>query len=211
MYPISPNSALLIVDVQVDFCPGGALAVPNGDRVVDPINLIAGRFDYERRPIFASRDWHPEETNHFSTHGGPWPPHCIKETFGSRNHVNLRLPGRTWSIFKGIRPDEDGYSPFDGGFLNRTNDEHYLMPKALERMLRAFDVSRLYICGLATDYCVKAAALDAVKLGFEACVVLDACRAVNVNPGDEEKAVAEMRQAGVEFTTTEEILGGSDE
>lgn len=194
------KKVLLIVDVQNDFCPGGALPVPNGDEVIEPINEMsrfANKRDGDEWRIFASKDWHPKKTAHFKT----WPVHCIKCTFGAELHQNLERLYINFIIFKGTEPDEDGYSPFDGDIL--TNTYAY---QSLDKVLKSYATEEIYICGLATDYCVKAAALDARKRGYKTYLLLDACRAVNLNPGDEEKAIQEMKDAGVIITTTEEVL-----
>jgi len=153
------ESALIVVDVQNDFCPGGALSVADGHTVVPPLNEYIARFRAAGRPVFASRDWHPERTRHFQEYGGVWPPHCIAGTAGAEFHPELHLPRDTIVTSKGMDPGEDSYSAFqarlpDGGRL----------PDAL----RAAGVHHIYIGGLATDYCVKSTVLDAITAGFAA-------------------------------------------
>lgn len=193
--------ALLIVDVQKDFCPGGALAVPNGDEVVEPLNAIAGYALYNGWYVYASRDWHPRQTKHFKEFGGIWPVHCIQNTSGAEFHNDLRIGGMA-AIFisKGTQPDENGYSAFDGHDDSR--NESFLSS------LQRHEITEVYVGGLATDHCVKASALDAAKLGFKTYLLLDTCRAVNINPGDGDRAVEEMKAAGVIMTTTEEVISG---
>lgn len=202
------KKALLIIDVQNDFCPGGALAVPNGDQVIEPLNKMveyatesANRADWV---IFASRDWHPRKTKHFKKWGGTWPIHCVANTPGAEFHPELKIEFPEFGVIdisKGTRPDEDGYSAFEGE--TSPNDRF-----SLETCLRYFKVKETYIGGLATDYCVKATALDSVNKSFKTHLLIDACRAVNVNPGDELRALSDMANAGVEFTTTDEVIRG---
>lgn len=177
-----PHDALVIVDVQNDFLPGGALAVPHGDEVVAPLQALAAAFAAAGRPVYATRDWHPADHVSFREQGGPWPPHCIAGTPGADFPPGLRLPAGTIVISKAERSERDAYSGFDG--------------TDLERQLRAAGVRRLYVGGLATDYCVRATVLDARRLGFEVVVVASAVRAVDVSAGDGERALAAMVAAG---------------
>lgn len=191
------NWALVIVDVQNDFCPGGALAVPSGDRVIKPLNRAAAYFSAARRPVIASRDWHPPVTRHFKKFGGMWPPHCVINSTGAAFHPDLRLPDGTVVISKGCDPDGDSYSAFDGC------DARGMLFGDVLKMLQ---VSHLSIGGLATDYCVKNTVLDALKSGFEVTLLSDAIAGVNVLPGDSQKALEEMLQAGAKaYQTDEEI------
>lgn len=200
---MTKKAALLIVDVQNDFCPGGSLAVPGGDQVAPPLSRIAGYFASAGLPVIASRDWHPPVTKHFNGFGGVWPPHCVQETFGAEFHPDLQLPEGTVVISKGSNPDSDSYSAFDG----QSADGSYLGD-----FLAALQVDHLYVGGLATDYCVSASVLDARKLGFEVTVLTDAIAAVEVVAGDSAKALAFMESAGVSFSTIEgsilKISGG---
>ncbi len=190
-------AALLIVDVQNDFCPGGALAVPGGDLVTPPLSLLAGYFAAAGLPVLASRDWHPPVTKHFRDYGGVWPPHCVQGTPGAEFHPDLRLPEGTLVFSKGSNPDSDSYSAFDG----QSADGSYLGDT-----LAALQVDHLYVGGLATDYCVSASVLDARKLGFEVTVLTDAIAAVEVVAGDSEKALNLMKSAGVSFSTVDESM-----
>jgi nicotinamidase/pyrazinamidase len=183
------KDALLIVDVQDDFCPGGALAVADGDRVVPALNRYIERFQKSRLPIFATRDWHPEMTRHFKAYGGLWPPHCIQGTKGAEFRADLHLAPDAVVVSKGMGADEDSYSGFDGRDEKGT---------ALAELLRAQGVGRLFVGGLATDYCVKHTVLDGLKQGFHVVLLEDAARAVNLLPGDGARAMEAMVRAGAE-------------
>jgi nicotinamidase/pyrazinamidase len=178
--------ALLIVDVQNDFCPGGTLAVPNGEKVIPVINKVMPAFSL----IVASKDWHPKETVHFKK----WPPHCVQGSLGAEFQRDLNISKIQKVFLKGTHNQDDGYSAFEATSEN------------LSTFLRKNEVEELYIAGLATDYCVKATALDAEKNGFEAFVIEDAVAAVNKNPGDDEKAFNAMRKAGVTILNSDEIV-----
>jgi nicotinamidase/pyrazinamidase len=171
--------ALIVVDVQNDFCPGGALAVPHGDEVVAEVNRLAGEADF----VVATRDWHPPDHGSFEANGGPWPPHCVRDTEGAALHPGVDAGRIDAIIDKGTAVDRDGYSAFED--------------TGLERLLRERGVTRVDVAGLALDYCVRATALDALRAGFEAVVHRGATRAVDVHPGDGDRAVAELRDAGV--------------
>ncbi|HKO60614.1 MAG TPA: nicotinamidase [Pyrinomonadaceae bacterium] len=173
--------ALLLVDVQNDFCPGGALAVADGDQVVAPLNKLIKEFLQRGEPVFRSRDWHPRQTKHFTEFGGTWPVHCVQNTTGAEFHPDLIDDPRIITISKGMG-DEDSYSAFDATDL------------ALQ--LRNMGVEEVWVGGLATDYCVKNTVLDALKEGFPVKALKDAMRAVEVNAGDGERAIEEMRAAG---------------
>ena len=163
--PDLPRTALLIVDVQKDFCEGGALAVRGGDRVVPILNQVIRLLPPQGAPILASRDWHPAQTTHFRGGGGAWPPHCVAGTAGAAFHEDLQLPAGTIWISKGQAPGEDGYSAFDG-----TTPEGRSLPHALA----ARRIERLYVGGLATDYCVQHTVLDALAQGLAVTVITDA-------------------------------------
>lgn len=179
---LRPGDALLIVDLQNDFLPGGSLAVADGDRVVAPIQGWVARFAAAGAPIFATRDWHPEDHCSFRAAGGPWPPHCVAGTNGAAFAPGLALPADTVVVAKATRRDADAYSGFAG--------------TDLDHRLREAGARRLFVGGLATDYCVLNTVLDALRLGY-AVVVLTACvRAVEVAAGDGERALAAMRAAG---------------
>lgn len=194
---MNSKTALMLVDVQNDFCPGGALAVPQGDSVVEPLNRVIEQFRAARLPILASRDWHPAISRHFQSHGGPWPVHCVEHTRGAAFHPRLQLPESAVIISKGMNMDSDGYSAFDGTDASRT---------PLADILKALKVTRLCIGGLATDYCVKATVVDALQQGFEVVVVSDAVAAVNLLPEDGAKAIKEMEQAGAVIMPVAELV-----
>ncbi len=203
------RSALLIVDVQNDFCPGGTLAVANGDQVIPPLNNMIEHAIKEDWMVLASRDWHPSVTTHFKKYGGLWTVHCVKNTEGAKFHPTLKLErnklGRWYDIIsKGTKPNEEGLSPFEASAFI----EIHRSKMNPVRYLKVQRVVNLYIGGLTTDYCVRAAMFDALKYGFKVYLLLDACRAVNLNPGDGERAVEEMRAAGAIITTTKEVLNG---
>jgi nicotinamidase/pyrazinamidase len=176
--------ALLVVDVQNDFCPGGALAVKGGDEVIAPLNRLIEDFLARGDYVFKSRDWHPATTKHFAQYGGTWPVHCVQETDGASFHADLIDDPRIEIVSKGMG-DEDSYSAFDG--------------TSLAALLRERGVSEVWVGGLATDYCVKNTALDALREGFQVKVVAEAMRAVEVQPGDGHRAIEEMRRAGAEI------------
>ncbi len=188
--------ALVIVDVQNDFCPGGSLAVPGGDRVVRVLNRYMQRFQALEAPIYASRDWHPPVTKHFQAYGGVWPPHCVQGTKGAEFQPALALPPEAVVVSKGMDPEQDAYSCF------QAED-----PNGMEFSVNLADrgIQRLFVGGLATDYCVKSTVLDALHEGFQVVVLQDAIAAVDVTPGDGERAIEEMRVAGATFTTFNEL------
>lgn len=177
--------ALLVVDVQNDFCPGGALAAPGGDEVVPVINKLMDQFDL----VIASKDWHPEDTVHFKK----WPKHCVKDTKGAEFHPDLDTSKLSKVLLKGTGNKDDGYSAFEATNIN------------LKDFLKKRNVKELYISGLTTEYCVKNTAIDATRLGYHTIVIEDAIRPVAQHEGDEEKAKDEMRNAGVKFIKTSDL------
>jgi nicotinamidase/pyrazinamidase len=186
---VGPHDALVVVDVQTDFLPGGALAVASGDRIFAPIDALAPRF----RRVYATRDWHPPDHSSYAQHGGPWPVHCVAGTRGAAFDQRLDLKNIDVVIDKGVDRATDGYSGFAATQL--AND------------LRIHGIKRVFVCGLATDYCVKATALDAHSAGFATVVVADASAAVDVQPGDEAKALEELRAAGIAVVQSGDIIG----
>jgi nicotinamidase/pyrazinamidase len=181
------DSALLVVDVQGDFCEGGALAVPDGDRVVPVLNRYLQRAAEQGWRVYASRDWHPPESHHFRDRGGQWPIHCVQDSQGARFHAELRLPASAAIVSKGQTVDDHGYSAVSG----RLADGRTLLED-----LRDHGVQHIFVGGLATDYCVKHSVLDALAAGFDVTLLEDAIAAVDVRPGDGARALAEMRAAG---------------
>ncbi len=190
---VGATLALLVVDVQNDFCPGGALGVPHGDSIIPRINRTIRLFERRGLPILFTRDWHPRETKHFKAFGGAWPPHCIQGTKGARFHSDLTIPDRAMILSKGMDPEQESYSAFQA-LTDRGRD--------LESVLHEIGVGELFICGLATDYCVRASTLDARRRGLKVHVLRDAIRGVDVKSGDSEMAIREMRAHGAAFTET---------
>jgi len=189
------RQALIVVDVQNDFCPGGTLAVPHGDEVVAPLNKLIDEFLERGDPVYKSRDWHPRMTKHFAAYGGTWPVHCIQNTRGAQFHPALRDDPRIKVISKGLG-DVDGYSAFDETQLGSE--------------LKTGGVRELVVGGLATDYCVKNTVLDALGRGFKVKAVQDAMRPVELQPGDGERAIEEMRAAGAEIVSSVDTIADSD-
>lgn len=185
------GDALLIVDVQKDFLPGGSLAVPRGDEVVQALNSCLQVFAAHNLPVFATRDWHPERHCSFRAHGGIWPPHCVAGTCGAEFAEALQLPASTVIISKATEVEQDAYSGFQG--------------TDLDERLRAANIRRLFIGGLATDYCVLNTVRDALQLGYEVLLLADAIRAVDVHAGDGLIAEGEMVTLGARRIFVEEI------
>lgn len=179
------NDALLVVDPQVDFFPGGALPVADGDAILPTVNRALKIFSDTGHPIVVTRDWHPADHCSFTDQGGPWPAHCVKGTAGAELHPDLDLPPIFAVVQKATTSDREAYSDFEG--------------TGLDSALRGLGIERVIVCGLALEYCVRAACLDAVKAGFEAVLLLDGTRAVEVESGDGECTLDELREAGVEI------------
>ena len=184
------RSALLIVDVQNDFCTGGALAVPGSERVIKALNRYVADAVTRSIPVYASRDWHPAETSHFKAYGGIWPVHCVQNSQGARFHPDLQLPSDAIIISKGDETERPGYSALEG----RTPDGTPLLTD-----LRQRGITHLYVGGLATDYCVKHSVVDASAAGLTVTVLEDAIAGVDLQPGDSERAIAEMRESGADI------------
>jgi len=184
---IVATDALVVVDPQNDFLPGGPLAVEDGLRIFDPINRIAPHFSH----VLASRDWHPTDHAYFAVNGGPWPLHCLQNTPGAMFSDLLHLEHVDAVIDKGVDPMTDGYSAFAG--------------TDLAARLRDLGITRIFIAGLATDYCVKMTAIEAALHGFRAVVLTDAIAAVGVYPEDERESLTAMRLAGVDLTTSDDL------
>ena len=190
-YGITNSDALLITDIQKDFLPGGSLPVEGGNEIIPVLNAYSKRFADAKAHIFASRDWHPPNHISFKALGGPWPPHCVQETDGAKFSPNLKLPSVAAVISKATNPEHEAYSVFDG-----TSFAHEL---------KMCEVKRLFIGGLATDYCVVNTALDGRKLGFEIVALMDATLGINVEPGDVDRAVEAMLKAGVQQATNDDF------
>ena len=191
------RSALLIIDVQNDFCLGGSLAVANSDRVIDALNRYIDEAVATGVPIYASRDWHPAVTDHFQSYGGQWPVHCVAGTTGAQFHPDLRLPANTIVVTKGDRENSPGYSAFEG----RTADG-----MSFREHLQKHRIARLVVGGLATDYCVRHSVLDALADGFATLVLEDAIAGVDVSAGDSARALDEMRQRGAVVASDERAI-----
>lgn len=176
------GDALILVDVQLDFLPGGSLAVPRGDEVVPALNRYIAVFRGLTFPVVATRDWHPPDHCSFKARGGLWPPHCVAGSDGARFALLLDLPCEARIVSKAMAPDKDAYSGFEG--------------TDLDEWLKHAGVSRLFVGGLATDYCVLNTVRDALRLGYATFLLLDAVRAVDVAPGDGARAIDEMRRLG---------------
>jgi nicotinamidase-related amidase len=177
-----PGDALVVVDVQRDFLPGGALAVPHGDEVLEPLNRYLALFAAAGLPVFATRDWHPPTHCSFIAQGGSWPPHCVMNTPGAEFSPLLQLPGDVEIISKASDPDRDSYSDFG--------------EPTFETRLRELRVNRLWIGGLATEYCVLSTVRDAIQRGFRVLLLTDAVGSLDVHPGDGARAIAEMQREG---------------
>jgi len=188
-----PGDALVLVDVQNDFLPGGALAVVEGNQVVPPLNRCVTLFTNRGLPVYATRDWHPPDHCSFVAQGGPWPPHCVAGSHGAAFAPSLHLPGSLpiAKIGKGHNPAKDSYSGFEG--------------TDMDQLMREQGVKRLFVGGLATDYCVLNTVLDGLKLGYQVVVLTDAIRAVNVKPGDGDRAESEMVRHGAILVKTGDL------
>ena len=186
------KTALVVIDIQNDFCPGGALAVAEGDRVVEPTNRLIGHFRRQGAPIFYTRDWHPANHCSFKQFGGPWPVHCVQNSAGAQFHRDLDAPDDAAILNKAWQPDSEDFS-------GKSSSELFT------RLVQAH-VRRVVLAGLATEYCIKATAHDARAEGFEVIVITDAIRPVNVRPGDGQRALDDMRARGVALLTSAEFL-----
>jgi nicotinamidase/pyrazinamidase len=195
-YTMIDSDALLITDIQKDFLPGGALPVASGDEIIPVLNGYIRRFEDAKAHVLASRDWHPPNHMSFKAQGGPWPPHCIQNTEGAKFSPDLKLPSHTVIISKATDPKREAYSAFDG-----TN---------LADELRMLGVQRLFVSGLATDYCVVNTVLDARKLGYETVVLMDATLGINVQPDDVDRAIETMLKNGTQQATTADFPDTED-
>jgi nicotinamidase/pyrazinamidase len=181
------EDALVIVDLQNDFCPGGALTVPDGDRIVPMVNTLIPKFEH----VFTTQDWHPADHISFKAQGGIWPPHCVVGTPGADLHPDLKAGGAV-QVHKGEESDREAYSGFQG--------------TDLEDQLMDLGIKRIFVCGLATDYCVRATVLDGINSGFEVIVIADAIKGVEVKPGDSSAAIENMKDAGATIIDSELLV-----
>ncbi len=190
MYRLSATDAFVVVDPQNDFLPGGSLGVPDGNRIFEPINRLMPLFAY----VVASRDWHPRDHSFFQAYGGPWPYHCLAGTKGAEFSPLFHASEVDEVVSKGTDRATDGYSAFAG--------------TALGDRLHAHGIRRIFIAGIATDYCVKRTALDARDAGFDVVVVTDAIAGIDASPGDVERALDLMRARGTGFIDSSAIVKG---
>ncbi len=182
---LTKKDAILIVDVQKDFLPGGSLGVPDADKILPFINAYIRIFSNKGLKCYFTRDWHPKDHCSFKDYGGLWPEHCVQESEGANFADDLIIPDNAVIISKATSKDKDAYSGFD-------NTE-------LDKILKQHGIERLFIGGLATDYCVKATVLDAISKGYDVFLLLDAIKAVNLDPNDEQNALSEMKEKGAVF------------
>jgi len=189
---IGKLDSLIIVDMQNDFMPGGALPVENALTIIPKINKYIDIFSKNGALIVATRDWHPPNHISFKTRGGPWPPHCIQNTKGAEFVSDLRLPSNTIIISKAEDPEKEAYSGFDGTELNN--------------ILKKYGIRRVFIAGVATDYCVKATAIDAFRYGYETFVLSDGIKVVDIPKGSVEKAIKELLELGIIFVDEHDIV-----
>ncbi len=183
-YTLNMTDALIVTDIQIDFLPGGALPVKDGDQIIPILNEYVKVFNNSGLRIFATRDWHPPNHISFKQQGGPWPPHCIQNSSGAEFSPSLKLPPNVTIISKATDPSREAYSAFES--------------TDLAKQLKEAGISRIFVGGLTTDYCVKDTALDGLKLGFEVVWLGDASLGINVKPGDIERAIQEMNKSGAE-------------
>ncbi|CAH2031383.1 nicotinamidase [Trichlorobacter ammonificans] len=191
------NAVLLLVDLQNDFCPGGALQIPEGDRVIGPVNRLLRWAVTSGLPVLATRDWHPSMTGHFTKFGGIWPVHCVQGTPGAAFHPGLLLPEGAVVLSKGTDPERDGYSAFEAATADG---------RVLRELLDGIGAHRLYIAGLATDYCVRTTVLEALREGFSVTVLTDAVAGVDRTPGASARALAEVERGGARLMTVDDLL-----
>jgi nicotinamidase/pyrazinamidase len=188
---IGRKSALIVVDVQRDFCPGGTLAVSEGDEIIEPINNLIKAFTKNGLPVIFTRDWHPKNHSSFNEYGGLWPPHCIQNTPGAEFHPKLNVPKDAITISKATESNKDAYSGFEG--------------TELANILRKLNVKNVFVSGLATDYCVKNTVIDALKNHFTTHIIIDCIRGVNLKLTDSDKAIRKMVSLGAKKISCERL------
>ncbi len=195
--PVSPrpDDALLVVDLQNDFLPGGALGIAGGDATIPVANRLVSTFHARGLPVFLSRDWHPPDHCSFTDRGGPWPVHCVAGSPGAAFTTTLDIPAGACVVSKATEADREAYSALDG--------------TGLMAQLQRRGIARLWVCGLATDYCVRATTLDARRAGLDVVVVQDGVCAVDANPGDGERALAAMAGAGASLVVSVDVAPGA--
>ncbi len=190
---IGSNDALIVVDVQNDFCPGGTAAVEDGDAVARKMSDVALNFRSRDGRVFATQDWHPTDHRSFADNGGIWPTHCVRGSQGAEFHKDLKLPIGSSIVRKGEDVEGDAYSGFDG--------------TSLESHLERLSVRRVFVGGLSTEYAVQHTVYDALQKGYSAFVITDAISAVNANPDDDQRALDSMLASGAKPITTDELIG----
>jgi len=188
------KKALLVVDIQNDFCPGGALGVSEGDQIIPLVNKYVQLFLDKQLPVFITRDWHPNETKHFKEFGGPWPIHCVQNTKGGEFHPDFIIPEKAIILSKGTDPQSDGYSAFDAFDSNNTS---------FLEVLEQLGIDELYICGIATDYCVRFSSLDALKKGFKVNILIDAIKGVDKE--DSKRTLDEIAAKNAKMKMFDEV------
>ncbi len=189
---LTVKDALIVVDMQRDFMPGGALPVQEGDKIIPRLNQYIRLFFERGLPVFFTRDWHPPDHISFKDQGGVWPPHCVEDTEGAKFHPDLYIPpDNRFIISKGTSRDFDAYSGFQGTML--------------DQLLKERGIKRVFVGGVATDYCVKNTVLGAINLGYEAFLLLDGIKGVDVKQGDSERAIEDMLGAGAVGVEYEEV------
>lgn len=189
--PVGKGDALVMVDPQRDYLPGGALAIPHADLAIEALNRYAAQFDGLGLPVVVTRDWHPVNHASFQELGGHWPPHCLAGTHGAELPDSLHLPARALVLSKGVQPESEGRSAFDNTHL--------------AALLRRAGVRRVFIGGLCTDDCIRATALDALREGFEVVLLEDAIRTTDARPGDTARAMTSLRSRGARLTHFDQV------
>lgn len=192
MQQLGPGDALLVVDMQNDFIEGGSLSVPGSLAIIEPVKNLLRLFEAAGLPIFASRDYHPADHVSFRAQGGPWPPHCIAGTSGAKWHPDIPMPATTTVVSKATTAEKEAYSALD--------------TTGLADLLHHQGVKRVFLCGLATDYCVLASGIDLLTAGYQVMLITDAVKAVDVAAGDGDRAIASLVEAGAKTITTSDLL-----
>ncbi|MBX9895624.1 MAG: nicotinamidase [Nitrosomonas sp.] len=188
---LAPGDALMIIDMQNDFLPGGSLEVPGASALIPVLNRYIAHFQQSRLPVIATRDWHPPDHCSFIEQGGPWPPHCVAGSAGAAFHVDLALPADTHIVSKATARDTDAYSGFSG--------------TGLQESLQSLQIQRIFVGGVATEYCVRNTVTDALRLGYAVIVLEDAIQAINRQPGDSGQALDDMIAHGATLTQFQEL------
>jgi nicotinamidase/pyrazinamidase len=189
---LTSEDALIVADIQNDFLPGGRLAVSNGHGIIGTVNQYIKKFTNAKRPVFATRDWHPPNHCSFEQQGGPWPVHCVAGTTGAAFSRALKLPDDVRIVSKARDRDKEAYSAFSG--------------TTLHEQLKQLSIRRLFVCGLATEYCVLNTVKDAIACGHTVFLLQDAIRAIDAHPNDGSRAIEQMKEWGVAAITVQQIM-----